>query len=219
MRATRVLHTGSNVGLADYMLVPYTLALTMSSTMALVTCVVVFKWTNVKQHASQGALFMFFACTVVWSAVTFVGCIAKYLDRRETNWDNSLTKYTFLVAQIFQVGAGLWLLVAVHEIKRMVFAPRSAANSKRAMRFFVASIYIVLCLYGLGMILYVRLHFGADDDHDDDHVDEHDDPNSAGFGHERQLNFFEALQWGHSLLRMATVLYPIGMSLYFHARR
>ncbi|KDO25888.1 hypothetical protein SPRG_08830 [Saprolegnia parasitica CBS 223.65] len=219
MRATRALHTGSNVGLADYMLVPYTLALTMSSTMALVTCVVVFKWASVKRHASQGALFMFFACTVVWSAVTFVGCIAKYLDDRETNWNNSLTKYTFLVAQIFQVGAALWLLVAVHEIKRMVFAPRSAANSKRAMRFFVISIDAFLFLYGMGMILYVRLHFGAD--HDDDHDDDQNDhsSNSTGFGHEEQLNFFEALQWGHSLLRVTSVLYPIGISLYFHAHR
>ncbi|OQR84908.1 hypothetical protein ACHHYP_12549 [Achlya hypogyna] len=215
----------------------------MSTTMALAVCIVVFKWTHVVRHPSQGALFYFFGCTAVWSAVTFVGCMSRYLDHREANWANPMTKYTFLVAQIFQVGAAVWLIIAVYEIKRMVFKPRSPANGNRVMRWLVLGVFVFLTLYGLGLILYVTLKWGAgsnseanhighdhadllDDHHDDDHDDDHDDHDddhdefaSTGFGHEEQLNFFEALQWGHTILRLVSVVYPIAMSLYIYWRR
>ncbi|OQR97089.1 hypothetical protein ACHHYP_12743 [Achlya hypogyna] len=211
-----------DVRLATYMLVPYTISLTMSTTMALVVCVVVFKWAHVLRHPSQGALFYFFACTALWSAVTFVGCIAKYLNHRTESWNNALTKYTFLVAQIFQVGAALWLIIAVYEIKRMVFNPRSLRNSQRMMRWLTLGVFAVLGAYGLGLLLFVTLKWGTGrfKVNTNTTLGRRRDRNStAYFKRESELNFFHALRWAHSLVRMVSVVFPIAMSGYFYWRR
>ncbi|OQS00337.1 hypothetical protein THRCLA_06010 [Thraustotheca clavata] len=205
--------------LAKYMLVPYTMALILSATMCCVTCIVVFKWDKVRKHTSHGTLFMFFACTVVWCIVSFIGCIARYLDNRTVNWGNDTTRNTYMISMIFQVGSAIWLILAVYEIKRMVFNPRSLENSQRVMKWMNIIIFSFVIAYGLSIFIYFQVKWGRNyrGNKGQDATNATFDSYSGGLSDE--MDFFNALKWVRALIRGISVIYPVGMCVYFYMHR
>ncbi|KDO18062.1 hypothetical protein SPRG_16424 [Saprolegnia parasitica CBS 223.65] len=184
------------------MIMLYTVALALSSSMCFVTCLTVFKWTSVTANACHGTFFMFFVSKGLWFFVRLVYTFSIYLNGRVPNLRIATILFSRVVSDSCTIAACSWFIASVYELQRWVFRPRSAIESRRAMRRYNLTCYGLALLYLLpvGTVSYVELT-------------EHDEPQENDLT--TTLYYTAMVIFG---IRLVSIVYPLGVAVALHLR-
>ncbi|ETV84525.1 hypothetical protein H257_03705 [Aphanomyces astaci] len=133
------------------MLLPYTLALTMSAGMSLATCFTVFKWTNVMRDAGHGTMFMVFASEGLWSLLSLARMVGVYINNRLSTLEYGPILHMTISSEIFFNTTSLWFMAVAYEIQRRALNARSVQSSRVAMTWYTTVIF------GLTLVMHITM--------------------------------------------------------------